>query len=175
MGTESLAWFLIVIAVFGLIVGAIGRLIVPGGARLGLVETMGAGIAGALIGGFVGRLLLGPGLTQGWIWVLSILGAALVVALVSRRGGAGSWRYPRRRMTSDRAYDYDDRVVVEDDRQRGYGTSHRGYGRSHRGYGGSRRSWSPSGLMGRAFGGQSRMGDVDRSYAAPARRRRRFF
>ncbi len=168
MGTESLAWFLIVIAVFGLIVGAIGRLLVPGATRLSLVETMGAGVAGAVIGGFVGRLLLGPGLTQGWIWVLSILGAALVVAVVSRRGGAGSWHRPRRRLRSDRAYDdYDDR--------RGYGASHRGYEASDRSAGMSRRGWSPSGLMGRARGGQARMGDVDRSYGAPARRRRRFF
>ncbi len=73
---------------------------------------MGAGVAGALIGGFVGRLLLGPRLTQGWTWVLSILGAALVVALVSERGRIYYRRRPPRRLMSDSAYD--DRVVVDE-------------------------------------------------------------
>jgi len=104
MGAESLVWFLILIALFGLIVGAIGRLLVPGPTPLGLLGTIAAGIAGALIGGFVGRLALGPSLTQGWMWVLSILGATLVVALVSRRDRL---HYGRRRrgLISDRAYD----------------------------------------------------------------------
>lgn len=112
MGGESLLWFLIVLAIFGLIVGAIGRLLVPGPTPLGVLGTMGAGVAGALIGGFAGRLLLGPRLTQGWIWVLSILGAALVVALVSGPGRIYYRRRPRRGLMSDRAYD--DRVVVDE-------------------------------------------------------------
>lgn len=111
MGAESLVWFLILVAILGLIIGAIARLLVPGPTPLGVLETMAAGIAGALIGGFVGRLLLGPRLTQGWIWVLSILGAALIVALVSRRGRFYG-RRPRRGLVSDRAYD--DRVVVDE-------------------------------------------------------------
>ena len=114
VGAESLVWFLILVALFGLIIGAIGRLLVPGPTPLGALGTMGAGIAGALIGGFVGRLLLGPSLTQGWMWVLSILGAALVVALVSRRGGFsyGYGRRPRGGLMSGRGYD--DPVVVDD-------------------------------------------------------------
>lgn len=112
MGAESLVGFLIVLAIFGLIVGAIGRLLIPGPTPLGLLGTMGAGVAGALIGGFVGRLLLGPRLTQGWTWVLSILGAALVVALVSERGRIYYRRRPPRRLMSDSAYD--DRVVVDE-------------------------------------------------------------
>lgn len=110
MDTDSLLWFLIVLAVFGLIVGAVARLLVPGPTPLGVLGTMGAGIAGAFIGGFVGRLLLGPGLTQGWVWVLSILGATLVVALVSGRGRT----YYRRPggLLADRGYR--DRVVVDD-------------------------------------------------------------
>ncbi len=112
MGAESLVWFLIVIAIFGLIVGAIARLLVPGPTPLGVLGTMGAGIAGALIGGFVGRLLFGPNLTQGWIWVLSIIGATLVVALVSRRGRTYYERRPRRGLMSGRAYD--DGVVIDE-------------------------------------------------------------
>jgi uncharacterized membrane protein YeaQ/YmgE (transglycosylase-associated protein family) len=112
MDAQSLVWFLIVLAIFGLIVGAVGRLLVPGPTPLGVLGTMGAGIAGAFIGGFVGRALLGPSLTQGWLWVLSFLGAALVVALVSGRGRAYYGRRPRRGLLSGDGYA--DRVVVEE-------------------------------------------------------------
>ncbi len=111
MEAESLVWFLVVLALFGLIVGAIGRLLVPGPTPLGVLGTMAAGVAGAFIGGFVGRLLLGPRLTQVWVWVLSILGAALVVALVSRRGSVYT-RRPRRGFVHDTASD--DRVVAHE-------------------------------------------------------------
>lgn len=106
MGAESLVWFLILLAIFGLIVGAVGRLLVPGPTPMGALGTMGAGIAGAFIGGVVGRVLLGPSLTQGWLWVLSFLGAALVVALVTRRG-AGDYGFRR-------GGAYDRPVVVHD-------------------------------------------------------------
>ncbi|HEX8769305.1 MAG TPA: GlsB/YeaQ/YmgE family stress response membrane protein [Acidimicrobiales bacterium] len=78
---ESILVFLIVLAIFGLIVGAIARLLVPGPTPMGLLGTMAAGIAGAFVGGFVGKLLFGAGYTPGWI--MSILGAVAVVALVS--------------------------------------------------------------------------------------------
>ncbi len=110
MDGESLLWFLLVLALFGLIVGAIARLLVPGPTPMGALATMGAGVAGALIGGFVGRLLFGPGFSQGWNWVLSILGAVLVVALVSRRGGG---YYGRRAGPGVVADDYDEVVVEE--------------------------------------------------------------
>ncbi len=111
VSAESLVLFLIGLAICGLIIGAIGRLLVPGPTPLGVLGTMGAGVAGALIGGFVGRLLMGPSLTQGWVWVLSVLGAAAVVALVSGRG-RGYGRGRRGRLMSDPSYD--DRVIVEE-------------------------------------------------------------
>ena len=157
MGAESLVWFLIVIAIFGLIVGAVGRLLVPGPTPLGVLGTMGAGVAGALLGGFVGRLLLGPNLTQGWIWVLSILGAAVVVAVVSRRGQASHGWLPRRRLMSERAYD--DRVVV-DEVDRPY--------RPHRGWPGRR-------LMSRRGYDDQVEADEIGPYRPVARRRRRLF
>ena len=186
VGAESVAWFLIVIAIFGLIVGAIARLLVPGATRLGLIQTMGAGIAGALIGGFVGRLLLGPKLTQGWTWVLSILGATLVVALVSRRDRTYVGRPPRRRLMSERA---DDRVVADDGRYRSRHSrwSKRGLlpGRAHddqvvdaadrpdRSRQGrcSRRRTVP----GRGYDDQVEVDEIGRPYRPVTHRRRRLF
>lgn len=75
--------FLLTLALFGLIVGAIARLIIPGPTPMGVLGTMAAGIAGAFLGGLVGKLLFGPGYTPGWI--MSILGALVVVWAVNRR------------------------------------------------------------------------------------------
>ncbi len=80
---EALIWFLIVVAIIGLIVGAIARLLVPGPTYMGVLGTIGAGLAGGILGGLVGKLLWGPSYTPGWI--MSILGAVVVVALVTRR------------------------------------------------------------------------------------------
>lgn len=104
MTVESLLWFVLVLAVIGLIVGAVARLLVPGPTPIGILGTIGAGIAGAFIGGFVGRLLFGPSLTNGWSFVLSVLAAAGVVWLVG--GRTRTYGYGG----------YDDRVVVEDNR-----------------------------------------------------------
>jgi len=56
MTIESLIWFVLVLAVIGLIVGAVARVLVPGPTSMGVLATIGAGIAGAFIGGFIGRL-----------------------------------------------------------------------------------------------------------------------
>ena len=110
MTIESLIVFIIVLAVIGLIVGAVARVLVPGPTSMGILATIGAGIAGAFIGGFVGRLLFGPSLTNGWSFVLSVLAAIGVVWLVNGR----SRSYGRNTLVYDRGYD--DRVVVDDDR-----------------------------------------------------------
>ena len=81
--TESIILYLLVLDIVGLIVGAIARLLVPGPTPLGLLGTMAAGIAGAFLGGLVGKLLWGSNYTPGWI--MSILGAAVIVWAVSRR------------------------------------------------------------------------------------------
>ncbi len=123
MDAGSLLWLLFVLAVSGLIVGAVGRVLVPGPTPIGILGTIGAGIAGSFLAGIVGRLLFGPALTPGWAFVLAVLGAALVVALVSGRGRR-SYYYDREPVA---VYDrgYDDRVIVDDDRPRPFGLRRR--------------------------------------------------
>ena len=86
--------YLILLAVSGLFVGALGRLAIPGPDPMGMGATMLVGIAGSLIGGLVGMLLLGrPGGL-----ILSVLGAALIVFLIRKtRGGSIDDPYGRRR------------------------------------------------------------------------------
>lgn len=67
--------------VFGLVVGIIAKLLMPGRDPGGFIVTVLLGIAGALIGGFIGKAMgfYGPGQSAGWI--MSILGAVILLAL----------------------------------------------------------------------------------------------
>lgn len=66
--------------VFGLIVGLIGRLLVPGRDPMGWLGTIAVGIAGSLVGGFLAQLIWGlDGEFEPASWIGSILGAILVV------------------------------------------------------------------------------------------------
>src|SRR5205823_4631855 len=74
--------YLIGLAIFGLIVGALARLAIPGRQPMGCLGTMAAGIAGSFLAGIIGGLVFGRNYAPGWI--ATILGAALIVWLVSR-------------------------------------------------------------------------------------------
>jgi uncharacterized membrane protein YeaQ/YmgE (transglycosylase-associated protein family) len=69
-----LGWIL-----FGLVVGALAKLVMPGRDPGGIIVTMLIGIAGAVIGGFIGRALgfYGPGEAAGFI--MSFLGAIVLL------------------------------------------------------------------------------------------------
>jgi uncharacterized membrane protein YeaQ/YmgE (transglycosylase-associated protein family) len=72
--------FILALIVGGLVIGALGRLIVPGPNPMGIGMTILVGIGGSLLGGFVGRLLFGrPG-----GFILAVLCAALIVWLIAR-------------------------------------------------------------------------------------------
>ena len=71
-----LTWIL-----FGLVVGVIAKLLMPGRDPGGFIVTILLGIAGALVGGFVGRAMGFYGEGQGAGWIMSILGAIVVLAL----------------------------------------------------------------------------------------------
>lgn len=65
--------------VFGLIVGVIAKLLMPGRDPGGIIVTMLLGVVGALLGGFVGRSLGMYSTSEGPGIFMSILGAVIVL------------------------------------------------------------------------------------------------
>jgi len=67
--------------VFGLIVGVIAKVLMPGRDPGGIIVTMAIGIAGALTGGFIGRALGWYGPNDGAGFLMSLVGAILLLWL----------------------------------------------------------------------------------------------
>ena len=67
--------------VFGLVIGFIAKLLMPGRDPGGFIVTMLLGIAGALVGGFIGRAMGFYDANQSAGWLMSILGAIILLAL----------------------------------------------------------------------------------------------
>jgi uncharacterized membrane protein YeaQ/YmgE (transglycosylase-associated protein family) len=84
-----LGWIL-----FGLIVGALAKLVMPGRDPGGIIITMLLGIAGAVIGGFVGRAMgfYGPNESAGFL--MSFVGAVILLALYLMFAGRRSITRP---------------------------------------------------------------------------------
>ena len=74
--------FILYYAVVGIIVGALGRLAVPGPNPMSIGMTILVGIGGAVVGGMIAYLLGAPGLG----FLLAVLVAAGIVFLMQRRG-----------------------------------------------------------------------------------------
>lgn len=77
-------WTIIV----GLIVGLIGRFLVPGKDPMGWIATILLGVGGAIVGSFLGSLFDGEeGVsidvvnTGLWGWILSIVGAVILILI----------------------------------------------------------------------------------------------
>jgi uncharacterized membrane protein YeaQ/YmgE (transglycosylase-associated protein family) len=82
----SVLAYLIFVAVFGLAIGGLARLALPGPDPLTLWETMLVGIAGSLIAGLVWWALFGHG---GGGLVVSVLFSTVIVYFIRRsRGGS---------------------------------------------------------------------------------------
>ena len=80
-----LSWIL-----FGLVAGALARLLVPGRQSLGCIATLAVGIAGALIGGFVGEAVFGEEIEFGWDlrpFLLAVAGAVGLLLLLQAVSG----------------------------------------------------------------------------------------
>ena len=75
----------------GLIVGAIARFVLPGQQKMGWILTCLLGIAGSVIAGFLGQALGWYSAGQGAGWIASVLGAILLLFVVSKlRGGSSN-------------------------------------------------------------------------------------
>lgn len=76
-------WALISTVIVGLVLGALGRLVVPGTQPIGFLATVGAGLCGSIIGGFLGQHVL----HGHWFatLLLEIAISAVLVAVVAGR------------------------------------------------------------------------------------------
>jgi len=71
---------------FGLVVGLIARLLVPGRQAMGMLATIMLGVVGSLIGGAISWLVRGgqPDMYQPSGWIMSIIGAIVCVVVAAR-------------------------------------------------------------------------------------------
>jgi uncharacterized membrane protein YeaQ/YmgE (transglycosylase-associated protein family) len=79
------AWALVSTIIVGLVIGALGRLVVPGRQRVNIFVIFLAGLVGSIVGGFLGSHVLGVG----WIGTTLIeigVAAAVIAFMASRRG-----------------------------------------------------------------------------------------
>ena len=72
--------YILALVIQGLIVGALGRLAIPGPNPMSIGQTILVGIGGSFLGGAVGYFLLGGR----YGFLLGIVGAALIVYLIER-------------------------------------------------------------------------------------------
>ena len=79
-------FLLLSIVIGGLIIGALGRLVVRGPNPIGLGWTVLCGLGGSVLGGIVSDVLFGHPRSH-WLvtFVLEIVAAAFLVRLVTRR------------------------------------------------------------------------------------------
>ncbi|PYM63486.1 MAG: GlsB/YeaQ/YmgE family stress response membrane protein [Candidatus Rokuibacteriota bacterium] len=66
-------------AIFGLIVGAIAKLLLPGRDPGGILITMGIGLVGSMLGTLLGRAIKGDNYQAHW--VMSIAGAIVLLVV----------------------------------------------------------------------------------------------
>lgn len=86
-------WALVSTVLVGLVIGALGRLVVPGAQRIGFPATVGAGLCGSIVGGFVGQHVLHV------FWLGTVLleigiAAALAALMAGRQRRIGMTRRP---------------------------------------------------------------------------------
>lgn len=71
-------WWLVI----GLVIGAIGHLLVPGRQRIGILLTVVFGVVGAIVGGIITTAIIGAGHTV-ITFIVAIIVAALLISLIS--------------------------------------------------------------------------------------------
>jgi uncharacterized membrane protein YeaQ/YmgE (transglycosylase-associated protein family) len=73
----SILWTIII----GLIVGALAKFVMPGKDPGGIIITILLGIVGAFVGTFIGRALGMYQQGQAAGWIMSVIGAVIVLAI----------------------------------------------------------------------------------------------
>ena len=87
--------FIIILLLVGLISGAIARLLVPGRDPMGLLGTIGLGVVGSFVGGFLQNLVFLHTLSLTSFHPAGLLGSiigSIIVLLLSRLFGKGKSR-----------------------------------------------------------------------------------
>ena len=81
-------WNIVVWAVFGLIAGAVARLLMPGRDPMGCLATMALGVGGSFVGGFLAWLIFGRGdaFTPASL-IGSIIGALILLFIFRKVAG----------------------------------------------------------------------------------------
>jgi uncharacterized membrane protein YeaQ/YmgE (transglycosylase-associated protein family) len=85
--------FIIGLLIIGLIAGAVARLIVPGKQEMSIPMTMLIGIIGSFVGGFLGALIFGTDIDDGFFQASGIIGSiigAIIVVLIWQKLGSRS-------------------------------------------------------------------------------------
>jgi len=78
--------------IIGLLAGVLGKLIMPGRDPGGFIITIVIGMIGALLGGFIVRLLGGEGVTGFNIWSILVATLGAIILLALYRAFAGGRR-----------------------------------------------------------------------------------
>jgi uncharacterized membrane protein YeaQ/YmgE (transglycosylase-associated protein family) len=82
---------IITLIIVGLIAGAVARLLVPGSQDISIPMTIGVGIVGSFVGGFLGYLLFHKDGQDGFFQpsglIGSIVGAVIVLLVLTRTSG----------------------------------------------------------------------------------------
>jgi uncharacterized membrane protein YeaQ/YmgE (transglycosylase-associated protein family) len=79
--------FIIILLLVGLIAGAVARLLVPGRDQMGVLGTVGVGVLGSFVGGFLQNLIFLHTLSITAIHPAGIIGSiigSIIVLLLSR-------------------------------------------------------------------------------------------
>lgn len=88
--------FILGLLIIGLIAGAVARLLVPGRQEMSVPMTILIGVIGSFVGGFLGALIFGKDIDDGFFQasgiIGSVIGAIIVLLLWQKFSGRSSIR-----------------------------------------------------------------------------------
>ena len=88
---DTMIGFIIGLLIIGLIAGAVARLLVPGKQEMSVPMTMLIGVIGSFVGGFLGALIFGKDIDDGFFQASGIIGSiigAIIVLLIWQKLGS---------------------------------------------------------------------------------------